>query len=311
MVIRESIRFFNFWDDIMDVFRACKTLGILLIIVFVNLQLTACATKMGKGFQHLEDHEYPEALVLFKEVANDGIRVAAIMAADLYISDYQIPRNLEKSEHYLQVALDSEYQCYDQAYDYYIPLIKAYQLLANNDQQDKSFAFEILNYEKYQEYTWPLNTLALCHLVGYGTEKDIPLAQEYFEKAVKNQIYEGSNVFYAWWLSVYPDESFRDPQRALEFALEVVGNEDFMDKPLYLDTLAATYAINSQFEKAVETQQKALQILGEYTKKYAYMAEYQTPFEARLSSYREQKSWVLSSADIDRCGYDSKVCLKK
>ena len=72
-----------------------------------------------------------------------------------------------------------------------------------------------------------------------------------------------------------------------------------------------SYAINSQFDKAVETQQKALQILGDYTKKYAYMAEYQAPFEARLASYNEHKPWVLSSADIDRCGYDSKVCLKK
>ena len=160
----------------MDVFKACKTLVTLVAIILISLQLTACATKLGQGFQHLEDHQYPEALVLFEEVANDGIRVAAIMTSDLYISDYQIPRNLEKSRHYLQLALDSEYQRYDQAYDYYIPLIKAYQLLADKEQKDKTLAFKILNYEKYQEYTWPLNTLALCHLVGYGTEKNIPLA---------------------------------------------------------------------------------------------------------------------------------------
>ena len=93
--------------------------------------------------------------------------------------------------------------------------------------------------------------------------------------------------------------------------MEVSEDEDFMGKPLYLDTLAAVYAINTQFDKAAETQQKALLILEEYIKKYPYMSEYKVPFEARLAHYKEGKPWILSMADIDRCGYDTKVCLKE
>jgi len=282
-----------------------------ILIAIFGLQITACTTKLGKGFQHLEDHNYPEALVLFEEVAEQDVRIAGILAADLHISDYQIPRNLEKSQYYLNMALKAEYGRYDQAYDYYIPLIKAYQLLADKEQTDKSLAFEILNYEKYQEYSWPLSVLAHCNLVGYGTKQDTSTAKMYFEKSVNNQTFDGSNLTYAWWLSVFPDSSFRDPEKALSIALEVVDDEDFMDKPLYLDTLAATYAINNNFDQAQQTQQKAVNILDENILKYPYMDRYKATFASRLEHYKQGKPWIFSYEDIERCGYASKRCLKK
>jgi len=288
-----------------------RVIWALFSIIFISLQLSACATKLGTGYQHIEDHEYPEALVLFEEVANQGIRRAAITTSNLYIIDYQIPRDLDKSKYYLEMALNSEYQRYDQASDYFIPLIKAYQLLADKEVSDKSLAFEILNYEKYQEYYWPLSVIAHCNLVGYGTQRNIPLAKQYFEKAVDNQIFDGSNVFYAWWLAVYPDESFRDPERALTFVLEVIDDEDYMDKPLYLDTLAVVYAINGQFDKAENTQQKAIDILDSYIEKYSYMTAYKASFDSRLEHYKLKKPWIFSSNDIERCGYDTKRCLKQ
>jgi hypothetical protein len=56
-----------------------------ILIAIFGLQITACTTKLGKGFQHLEDHNYPAALVLFEEVAEQDVRIAGILAADLHI----------------------------------------------------------------------------------------------------------------------------------------------------------------------------------------------------------------------------------
>lgn len=281
-----------------------------IFVIFILIQLTACATNFRQGLQYLENQAYPEALVFFEKDARLGYRIPAILAANLYIIDYQIPRNLEKSRYYLDMALKADYGRYDQAYDYYIPLVKAYQILADKQQSDKSEAFNILNYDKYQEYSWPLYVLAHCNLVGHGTALNLDAAKIYFEKALENQISNHNNAFYAWWLSVHPDPSFRDPERALLLVLEIINNDDVKDKPMFLDTLAVVYAINGQFGKALDTQNKAVSILNEYIDKYAYMAVYKTAFESRLEHYKQNKPWIYTNDDIQRCGYDAKRCLK-
>ena len=279
-----------------------------VLVLFIFFQLTACATNFRQGLQNLEGHNYPEALKFFEADARQGYRIPAIHAANLYIIDYQIPRDLEKSKYYLEMALKADYGRYDQVYDYYIPLVKAYQILADEEQKDKSLAFEILNYEKYQDYTWALYVLAHCHLVGYGTELNVAVAKKYFERAFENRISDHNNAIYAWWLSVYPDPAFRDPELALSLLAE--PDDELYDRPTFLDTLAAVYAVNNQFDKALETQQLALILLEKNIQKYAYMAVYKDAFESRLEHYKQQKPWLYSHDDIKRCGYDSKRCLK-
>tara|TARA_R110001592_G_C13108260_1_gene744707 strand:- start:583 stop:1575 length:993 start_codon:yes stop_codon:yes gene_type:complete len=281
-----------------------------IFLVFVFFQLSACATNFRQGLQNLENYNYPEALKFFEKDAQIGYRIPAIHAANLYIIDYQVPRNLEKSRYYLDMALKTDYGLYDQVYDYYIPLVKAYQLLADEQQTDKSEAFTMLNYEKYQDYSWALNVLGLCNLVGYGTELNLDKAKMYFDKAFENRINDHNNAFYAWWLSVYPDPAFRNPKRALSMLLDSFDEDELIDKPTFQDTLAAVYAGNGQFDKALETQQLAIALLNENIEKYAYMSVYQAGFESRLELYKQGKPWIYSYDDIKRCGYNSKRCLK-
>ncbi len=60
----------------------------------------------------------------------------------------------------------------------------------------------------------------------------------------------------AWLLATHPDESARDPKRALDLAEDVWMKVEDTDTHA-LETLAAAYAANARFEEAVETAMKA------------------------------------------------------
>ena len=282
-----------------------------LSAMFLAIQLAGCASNFRQGLEHLENENHPEALAFFELDAKQGYRVPAILAAELYMLDYQIPRNLEQSEYYLNLGLKAEYGPYDQAWDYFIPLIKAYQILADTNRSDKSQAFEILNYEKYEDYHWALTILGHCHLVGYGVDKDTDKAKAYFEKSLDNEIFEGSSLLYAFWLSVYSSDEFANGIKALEITEQLKDDEDFNTKPIYLDTLASAYAANSEYEAAAATQEQALKKLYEQIALHPYLETFKYGFESRMESYTKKQPWKLSDADIERCGYDSRRCTPK
>jgi TPR repeat protein len=247
--------------------------------------LQGCATNMGKGLELLDSHQHVEALKYFEYDAELGYRVPAIIASELYISDYQIPRNIEKSKYYLDKALKAEYGRYDQLFDYFLPLIKAYQILADVNQPDKSQAIEILQYSKYEEYSWPLMTLAHCYLVGYGVEQDVAKAQELYNEGVRQRLSDGYLLSYAWWLATFPDASFRNPEFALKYALQAEQDEDLQKYPGLYDVLAAVYAIHGDFDRAIATQQTALRKLRESIAAHEYMSRLEPGYLARLAYY--------------------------
>lgn len=278
-------------------------------VCLVLLGLSGCATNMGKGLELLDAHQHAEALKYFEYDAELGYRVPAIIASELYISDYQIPRDIEKSKYYLNKALTADYGRYDQLFDYYLPLIKAYQILADANQPDKSQAIEMLTYSKYEEYSWPLMTLAHCYLVGYGVEQDVAKAKELYNEGVRQRLSDGYLLAYAWWLATFPDASFRDPEYALKYALKAEQDEDLQKYPGLYDTLAAVYAINGDFANAVLTQQTALRMLRESIAQHEYMRKLEPGYLARLAYYESGKPWIYTPEDIRRCGSEPKTCL--
>lgn len=64
---------------------------------------------------------------------------------------------------------------------------------------------------------------------------------------------------FAWILATNSQTKYRDPQRAVRLAQKACNLTNFND-PTQLDTLAAAYAADGQFDKAVETAQKALDL---------------------------------------------------
>lgn len=87
---------------------------------------------------------------------------------------------------------------------------------------------------------------------------------------------------FAWFLATYPDPSVHDGAEAVSWALRAVGEEPGNDE--YVDTLAAAYARDGQFDEAARVQQEALELLavkGEEVRK-----DREEGYQERLNQYR-------------------------
>jgi len=90
----------------------------------------------------------------------------------------------------------------------------------------------------------------------------------------------------AWIYATANDPKLRNGAKAVELAEEAVRltNRQF---PESIDTLAAAYAENHQFQKAVVTQQEAISLLKSDEEKRRYMKE----FMSRLNLYQSNKPY--------------------
>ena len=68
---------------------------------------------------------------------------------------------------------------------------------------------------------------------------------------------------FAWHSATSEDPAIRNPQKALEYAKKAV---ELSSQPVhsYLDTLAEAYYVNGQFDKAIETEKKAISLSPDY-----------------------------------------------
>ena len=85
-------------------------------------------------------------------------------------------------------------------------------------------------------------------------------AVEHFENAIRLKLdwAEPMNEL-AWYLAAGKDSAIRNPDKAVKLALRACELTDYK-KPELLDTLAVAYAATGDFNKAVETEEKALKI---------------------------------------------------
>ena len=92
----------------------------------------------------------------------------------------------------------------------------------------------------------------------------------------------------AWIHATSPDPSCRDSKAAISMALKSRELEpNFIDA---LDTLAAAYAADGQFDKAVETQQEAISQVGE---EHPSINEWQK----RLDLYKKGQPYIIEKAE--------------
>ena len=126
--------------------------------------------------------------------------------------------------------------------------------------------------------------LGLCYVTGRGVEKDEVEAAKWYRKAAERNNAWAQNAL-AWILATSPNPAIRDGTNALVLAEKAVATTT-RKKAEYLDTLAAAYAETSQFEKAISTQQEAIELLETEEKKNDYQArlklyETKVPYRAK------------------------------
>lgn len=122
---------------------------------------------------------------------------------------------------------------------------------------------------------------------GTGVAKDVGIAIRWLEEALKEKnraSFVATNDL-SWILATCADESYRDSKRALELAESLVQTGG--TNPNALDTLAAAYAANALFEKAIRIQEDAIEKLVDNGN-----IDLVDSFRERLELYKKGTAWI-------------------
>ena len=127
-------------------------------------------------------------------------------------------------------------------------------------------------------------SLGFMYEKGQGVPQDSGKALECFRKAAEQGVVDGDN-YLAWFYATCRDARFRDGKKALECALKATDRSD--NKFFCFSSLAAAYAANGQFAKAVQTQEEAITML-----KQAGITSELNDYEKRLELYKKNTAYV-------------------
>lgn len=123
--------------------------------------------------------------------------------------------------------------------------------------------------------------LGSMHQFGHGVEKNYNEAIKLYRKSIKEG-YTKALPNLAWLYATRPaDVTVNiDGDEALTIALQAVEEEPI---PVNYDTLAAVYARNGQFDKAIEAEKKAISLNDNTNAEFVY----------RLKLYEDGKPYIL------------------
>lgn len=217
------------------------------------------------------------------------------MASFLYLSDYQIPRNIDKAREYFELAKKIDDAPWHQYLDYYVPLAEARIMLYDDEPGNDHKGTDILRRDSYSEYSSSLGLLAKSYAFGKGVNKNLKISKLLFERAVEYDRYVYAAHHYAWWLATHPDENFRDGVLASALIKKVLEDDDEAKRASTLSTLAAIHAENGEFNDAIKVQNKALDTLAKDSEEYPQFLVWNSWLECRLRTYEQRQPWHYKS----------------
>ncbi len=124
-----------------------------------------------------------------------------------------------------------------------------------------------------------LQTLVYAFLDAGNKDKVKPTFEQLVQKFPENETVLNN---YSWYLSTNPDDSVRDGKKALECALKAALLSNYKEAYI-LSTLAAAYAENGDFDKAMEWIQKSSDLCSDKQMKES--------IEKEKQSYQQKKAW--------------------
>ncbi|GAA4357738.1 hypothetical protein GCM10023151_07080 [Kangiella marina] len=124
-------------------------------------------------------------------------------------------------------------------------------------------------------------------LFGYAGQKNSPNEAAYWYQLAVDQGNHRAMNNLAWIKALARDSDLFDPEGAIELAKKVTAK--YPKSHGYLDTLAAAYAAQGDFGKAVETQERVLALAEPSQCEHCseHLLEY---YQEHLNLYRQKKS---------------------
>jgi tetratricopeptide (TPR) repeat protein len=270
------------------------------------------------GSKYYEERKYQEAIKEFEKAANINPK-----SADSYFKIGQCYRNLvnfEESiksyEKGLQINPDASFRVFFQLGSNYFKLQKYDESIKNMKKAQKSMTDEYSNSEysanfvlansyyhikDYKnaikhfnrvlelkpDYELAYFLLSQSHITK-GNQSE---AKQILEKGLKQRPNSLSLMqSLSWLLSTSTSDQLRDGQRAIILGERAV---DFTEgkNHNYLDTLAAAYAELGQYDNAVKSEEKAINILTNSSIPNTLNDSLLSEYQERLSSYKTKKPW--------------------
>lgn len=114
-----------------------------------------------------------------------------------------------------------------------------------------------------QKYPLAEQDLGFAYRNGEGVSRDDSEAIRWFRRSAQHAQDQGylwieNNI--AWMFATDPEPQFRDGNAAVKFAVQVCAASSYKESS-WVDTLAAAYAESGDWDMAVETEQKAIDLL--------------------------------------------------
>ncbi|MFT3754751.1 MAG: hypothetical protein QM769_02185 [Pseudoxanthomonas sp.] len=123
-----------------------------------------------------------------------------------------------------------------------------------------------------------------------GLPQDCRLAADWQARAEEAGVQHARNE-QVWTWATCPIAAQRDPARSLQLAGFMVKQQDMLGYS-ELDTVAAAYAANQQFDRAIEFQQKSLAKLANAEMDDKIRSRTQKRLQARLRGYQNGRDYV-------------------
>ena len=134
--------------------------------------------------------------------------------------------------------------------------------------------------------------LAEFHASGDTGKIDFQLASFWYSRALLGPFDPWIANNAAWFFSTVEDETFTKPELAVNLMLRVVSVRELYYE---LDTLAAAYAAQGDFDSAIIAQQRALVMGYENEAGEAEMND----FENRLGTYFDRQRYIFYKRDAE------------
>jgi len=160
-------------------------------------------------------------------------------------------------------------------------------------------------YDRKPELLPPIEMASIL-VNGYFSTPEISKAKVVLANAAEKYFPNGTNNV-AWFLATLDNNPITDSSYPVSLAKSVVDDPEFANRHTYIDTLAATYAANNQFDLAVKTQQEAIARIAELNVSEENKQQLVDEFTSRLNQYKQGKAVVESSLLQDKSEFFTRL----